>query len=121
MSPEPRFPTAARIQGRQLDFTELPSPGQHFIVVTGCAVRTGRIEEKDPAGPQLSEVATVIVVGILLEQPFQHLNEAGKPGRDCLGISRIWRAARSLGTLSLPAVSLSNPSNGCRRQIAKRR
>ena len=54
-------------------------------MVTGHAVRAGRIEEKDPAGGKLSEVATVIVVGILRQQPVQDFREARHVGaRVCL-------------------------------------
>jgi hypothetical protein len=47
-------------------------------VVTGCPVRTGRIEKKDLAGGKLPEPAAVIVVEILPQQPVQRFGETGQ-------------------------------------------
>ena len=47
-------------------------------MVTGCPVRTGRIEKKDLAGGKLPEPAAVIVVEILPQQPVQRFGETGQ-------------------------------------------
>jgi len=74
-------------------------PGQHLIMVTGCSVRTGRIEEKDPAGASCPRCGSDRN-GILLQQPFQHIGEA----RD---VARV--RSRTAGTWRLRAPSDPEP------------